>query len=113
MISPTTPSPLDLWNEPLAADEREHLLSTLTEMVAKRGLQTPVLLALEINRPLAFVASQGVIATAPFLAPLFGLDKVQGVGRLLQDPDAINDLIDRIAATETAGIEKTPKGATP
>lgn len=91
---------LALWNEPLSQEEREHLLLTVADMVAKRGLQTPALFALEIHRPLAFIASQGMLAFAPLMAPLIGLERLQQVSRLMAEPGAIDDLIARIEATE-------------
>ena len=89
---------LDLWSEPLTTEERERLLDTVAEAVRRRGLTTPALFFVEINRPLGFMASQGIIALAPLLAPLLGLDRMQTVGRLLADPNAVDDLVRRLEA---------------
>jgi hypothetical protein len=91
---------LALWNEPLAPEEREHLLQTVTTAVARRHLQAPALFALEMNRPLTFLASQSLIALAPLIAPLIGLEKTQQIGRLLAEPGVVDALIARIEATE-------------
>lgn len=95
-IAPTKTDALDLWNEPLDGAEREKLLDTIAEAIRRRGLTTPALFFVEINRPLGFVASQGLIALTPLLAPLIGLDRMQNVGRLLADPAAVDELVTRL-----------------
>lgn len=85
-----------LWDEPLAPEEREKLLDDIARAVTRRGLETPALFALEMHRPFAFLASQGLIVSAPLLAPLLGLDRMQNAARLLREPDAVEALIQRI-----------------
>ena len=94
-----------LWDEPLPAEERESLISKTVEVIARRGLQTPALLLLEMHKPLAFVASQGMVAGAPLLAPLIGLERMQAVGRLLATPGGIDELIARIEASAVSDDE--------
>ncbi|GAB4459969.1 MAG: hypothetical protein OHK0029_23260 [Armatimonadaceae bacterium] len=86
-------SPLDLWNEPLTPQERHHLLDSVAEAIRQRGLQTPALFFIEMHRPLGFLAAQGLIVLTPMLAPLLGLDRVQKLGRLLSDPEAVEELV--------------------
>lgn len=93
---PADISPLDLWNEPLSPEERERLLNTVAAAVQRRGLQTPAVFALEMHRPLGFIASQSLIALTPFLAPVIGLEPMQRLGRLLAEPAAVDALIARI-----------------
>lgn len=89
-------SAFDLWEEPLPDEEREALLERAAEQVVKRGLQAPVIMALEMHRPLAFIASQGIIFATPLVGPLLGLERMQTVGRFLQEPGAVEALIRRI-----------------
>jgi hypothetical protein len=91
-----------LWDEPLSAAEREALLDRLSEAVARRGLETPVLMALEVHRPMAFLASQGLIIAGPLLAPLLGLSRIQDLSRLLREPGAVDALIARIEEKSSA-----------
>ena len=86
----------DHWNEPLEAQEREDALETAADMVVRRGLSVPAILALEMHRPLAFVFSQGVIGATPLLGPLLGLQRMKTVSRLLAEPDGVEALIRRI-----------------
>lgn len=85
-----------LWDEPLTSDEREKLLDTAAEAVVRRGLETPALFALEMHRPLGFIASQGLILLGPMLGPLLGMDRMQNASRLLREPGAVDALIRRI-----------------
>ena len=95
-MNATQADSLERWSEPLTADERGALLETVALAVRRRGLQTPALFFIEMNRPLGFTACQGLIALAPFIAPLLGLDRVQKLGRLLADPRAVDELVTRL-----------------
>ena len=87
---------LALWDEPLTPEERETILSQVADAVAKWRLETPAVLALEVHRPVAFLASQGLIALGPLLGSLLGLERMQNVSRLLREPGAVDALIARI-----------------
>ena len=90
---------LDTWDTPLPDAEREALIGQTVEAIARRGLQTPALLFLEMHKPLAFVASQGIIAFVPLFGPLIGLARMQAIGRLLAHPGGLDELINRIEAS--------------
>ncbi len=81
------------WDEALPAEERDALVARVVCEVTGRGLQTPVLLLLEIHRPAGFLLSQGLIVLGPILAGLVGLDRVQTLSRFLREPNAIDRLI--------------------
>ena len=49
-----------------------------------------------MNKPLSFIASQGLIVTTPIVAPFIGLDNVQSVSRLIADRGNIELLMRRI-----------------
>lgn len=87
------------WDTPLPEEDREKLLEEFATAVAKRGLQTPVIFGLEMHRPLAFTASQSIVVFGPMLAPLLGIERLQSVSRLLQEPGIIDRLIERIDRT--------------
>lgn len=88
------------WDEPLPPDERERLLNEVAAAVAKRGLQTPALFALEMHRPLAFTLSQSLIVFGPLFAPLIGVERMERAARLLREEGAIDALIERIERTQ-------------
>ena len=89
-------------DEALTAEERERLLDDVAGAVAKRGLQTPAILALEMHRPLAFTLSQGMIVFAPLFAPLLGVSRMELASRLLREPGAIDALVERIESWKPA-----------
>ena len=95
------PAALDDWDKPLSPAERETLLGKIADAIRKRGLQTPALFALEMHRPLGFVASQGILGLIPTLGPLLGLERMKQAGRLLADPAAIEALILRLEDQRT------------
>jgi hypothetical protein len=85
------------WNTPLAPEERERLLTHAAQAVARRGLAIPAILFLEMHRPLFGIAGQGALPVfAPLLAPIFGLERLQTLARLLGEPGAADALISRI-----------------
>lgn len=87
-----------LFDRPLAPEQRDEMLDALARKVVDRRLETPAILFLEMHRPLTFLASQSLIVGMPFLAPLFGPDKVEAYSALLQDRANVDRLIDRIQA---------------
>jgi hypothetical protein len=93
---------LAAWNEPLTAAEREELLDAIATRVHKWRLETPAIFALETHRPLAFVASQGMIGLTPLAGPLMNLflgldpERLQRLSRLLAEPDGVDALIARL-----------------
>ena len=98
-----------LWDEPLTPDERERLLDTAAEAVVRRGLQTPALFALEMHRPLGFIASQGLIVLGPLLGPLIGIERMQNAARLLREPDALDAIIARIEERSAQGRSRASR----
>jgi hypothetical protein len=81
------------------ADPRpeDALIDQLAVQVVARGLSVPATLFLEIHRPFAFLASQGLLVITPFLAAFFGVDAVQRWARLLEQPENVGRLVERIA----------------
>jgi hypothetical protein len=95
------------WDTPLPKADREKLLEDFAHAVAKRGLQTPVIFGLEMHRPLAFTASQSIVVLGPVLAPLLGIERLESVSRLLQEPGIIDRLIERIDQTSRTQTKST------
>ncbi len=87
------------WDAPLSEGERDKVLEDFAAAVAKRGLQTPVIFGLEMHRPLAFTASQSIVVLGPMLAPLLGIERLERVSRLLQEPGIVDRLIEAIDQT--------------
>jgi hypothetical protein len=98
------------WSEPLVGEERDAVVDKIAQAIVGRGLQTPAVFALEMHKPLAFVASQAIVVGTPMLGPLIGLDRMQMLSRLMQQPDGIEVLIRRI---EERTIERDRAASSP
>ena len=88
------------WEEPLTPEERTMLIEKWVTAIEKRRLVMPVLFALEMHRPLGFLASQSMIVGAPFVSPLIGLERWQDASRLLGDKKAMDELIQKLEDLE-------------
>ena len=82
----------------LPPEERDHLLERAAQEVIRRRLEAPAILALELHRPLAFLSSQALVVFTPLLAPALGLEILQKLTRLLEEPSNLDRLIQRIEA---------------
>jgi hypothetical protein len=80
----------------LSKEERERLLDEVAARIIRRGLATPAIFLLELNRPLSFVAGQSTHVLTPLLAPLFGLSRMEQVAALLEDRANIDRLVARL-----------------
>lgn len=90
------------WDAAVPDDERDALFETVARAVRRWRLQLPATLFLEIHAPLSHLAGQGLIVFSPFLAALLpgGARDVQRCAKLLENPDNLRRLIDRISETE-------------
>ena len=80
----------------LTSDERDQILDRAAREVARRRLEVPAVLWLELHRPLTFAMSQALVLFTPLLGPAFGLDNMQKLSKLLEDRSNLDRLIDRI-----------------
>src|SRR5438093_760959 len=91
------------WLDPLTSEEVEQLTGRIAEEVARRRMEVPAILFLEMHKPLTFLTSQGLVVGAPLIAPFVGLENVQIASRLLQDRRNVEQLIQRIEELASAG----------
>lgn len=95
-------------DQELTPEERDALIERIATGIIRRGMETPAVLFLEMHKPLSFMASQGLVVTAPLIAPILGFDKVQMAGKLMEDRGNIERLIRRIE--ELASQKRGPEG---
>jgi hypothetical protein len=86
----------DQLGEPLSEEETQQLVDSVANAVVKRRLETPSIFFLEMNKPLSYLAGQGLIVAMPFLAPILGVDRMARFSRFLQTPANVERLIQRI-----------------
>lgn len=80
----------------LSPEERDRILDRAAEAVARRRMEVPAILALEMHRPLAFLGSQALIVFTPLLGPAFGLERLLTLTALLREPENIDRFADAI-----------------
>ncbi len=97
------------WDAPLGDDERDSLIDKIASAVIARRMETPAILFLEMHKPLSYIASQGLVVSSPFVAPLVGFDNVQRAVKLLEDRENVERLIRHIE--EMAQEHGRPKPA--
>lgn len=93
------------WDADISDADRDAMIDSLAERVARHQMQVPAILLLDMHRPLAYLAGQSLLLGSGFLAPLFGPKNVQQYSRLLQSRENIELLITRI---EQSNSEVTP-----
>jgi len=72
------------------------VIEKLASAIIARRLEAPAVLFLELNRPLGFIFSQAAFFARPFLAFFMPAGDVEAAAELLDDPTAIDRLVDRI-----------------
>ena len=76
--------------------ERDEWLERIADHIVKRRLETPAILALEMHRPLQFLASQAMIVSTPFIGAFVGPTNVLKFAKLMEDRRNLDRLLDRI-----------------
>ena len=82
----------------LTDEERDRWIEQLAQHVVKRRLEVPAILALEMHRPLAFLASQAVVVSTPFVGAFVGPQNVLKFSQLMEDRSNLDRLFIRIEA---------------
>src|SRR5712691_5540847 len=72
------------------------ILDRIAAEVVRRGMVTPAVFFIELNRPLSFLAGQAAHMLFPFLAPLFGIGTARQLAELLEDPANLDRLLKKM-----------------
>ena len=99
----------------LTIEQRDAMLDRVASAVSRRRMETPAILFLEMNKPLSFLAGQGLRVASPFLVPFVGFsgfDNAQAVSLLLEDRENIERLIQRIETKASLRTEGTDQPET-
>jgi len=78
----------------------EELVDRFCRAVVRRRLTAAVLVALEMARPLAGVAAQGIHFFTPLLSLLASPEQINRLAEFLQRPDALQILCQRLESLE-------------
>jgi hypothetical protein len=94
-------------DDSLSADDLA-LLNRVAESVVRRGMATPVTVALESIGPLNFLGSQALHVLTPFLELAFNPIELERIAALLERRETVPRLIGLIEAA-TASRDVTPQ----
>jgi len=87
-----------------AEEERKRaVIEKLARAIVSRRLEAPATLFLELNRPLGFIYSQAAFFARPFLSFFLSPADVQAAAEVLDDPKAMDSLLDTIGAMSAQG----------
>ena len=79
---------------------KQQIIEKLARAIIARRLEAPAALFLELNRPIGFFMSQATLFARPFLSFFLPTQDVSAAAEVLADPQALNELLDRLAAVE-------------
>lgn len=91
---------------PLTNEERDRALDAIAARIHKYRLETPAILFLEINRPLAGITGLASHAVTPLFGAFTGLDNAERYADLLSDREALDALVDRLDNARNARLER-------
>jgi hypothetical protein len=86
--------------DPTAVDRQEQIIADLANWIRDRGLESPAILFLQANKPLALIGSQALLFLQPvlgFVGPMLGWFENDQVLReyaaLLETPSSIDRIL--------------------
>lgn len=79
-----------------SVDSSDQLIERLAQAIERKGMRGPAIFFLEANKPLSFVASQGLLLLQPLLSLALGGRLTMDVALLFQERANVDLLIDRL-----------------
>ena len=87
----------DIEEQKTEEARKAELIEKIAGLIVARRLEAPATLFLELNRPLGFIYSQTTYFARPFLSFLLSPKDITAAAEVLDDPKAIDALLDKIA----------------
>jgi hypothetical protein len=84
---------LDFLEKDLTEEETDALITKAATEIRRRKMQVPAIVALEMHKPLGYIAANASVAMAPFLIPILGFDFVNDYSRLIAKRENIERLL--------------------
>lgn len=83
--------------------DQEQLIERWANWINRRGLATVALPLLEVGRSLGFLGAQVLLMAQPILGLVLDSSRVTSYAALLEDPDALDRLLEQIEQEATSG----------
>jgi hypothetical protein len=90
----------EFWEEELDEEQTEALIEKAAAEIRRRKMTVPAVMALEMHKPLAGIASSAGVVFAPFLVPFFGFDNVNDYTRVFSKRENFERLMARLEMPE-------------
>lgn len=87
-------------------EEEKALLEKVAAKIRERSLGQVAALALESSRPLHNIGSQALVFLMPFITVLFKKEEAQRIVEMLENPNAVSYLVERLEPEDTPAGEK-------
>jgi len=92
-----------------AGENYDALIEQVSRTIVRLRLEVPAVMFLEIHRPIFFLASQGLFFCAPLLGLLLPPRKIDEFAHLLDSPQGVERLIERIEELATRNASQVPR----
>ncbi len=76
--------------------QRDAIIESIARGVVNKGMEMPVVLLLEVGKPVSFLFSQALLLAGPVLYPFFGVERIDRFAGFLNSRENIEKLIERI-----------------
>lgn len=80
----------------VTAAQRDAIIESFARGVVNKGMEMPVVLLLEVGKPVSFLFSQALLLAGPVLYPFFGVERIDRFVGFLNSRENIERLIERI-----------------
>ena len=80
---------------------RQQLIDRIAHRIAGLGMTAPAVLFLEMNKPLAFMGAQLLLAAQPFLSLTFDQADLRDFAEIIEERSGVEQLIARLESIRT------------
>lgn len=81
--------------------DNEDFVVQIADALCTHGLRLPALIGLEAGRPLSLIGGQVLWLLQPLLGLVVSRELVGHAARLLEEPEALDELVDQLEARES------------
>lgn len=106
MKDPFWKNAFSLPSDKPVTEEEKALLEKVAAKIRERSLGQVAALAVESSRPIHNISSQALVFLMPFISILFKKEEAQKIVDMLQNPNAVSYLIERLEPEDPPAGQK-------